>query len=68
MGEIGRAAARAGLRRAVSLDRRLVAGRRPYSAVVGSMVALTSEMLLAGNPAVSACFRISSALGARYTH
>jgi hypothetical protein len=41
------------------------ADQSSYSAVVGSIVARTSEMLLAGNPAVSACCRMRSSLGAR---
>jgi hypothetical protein len=45
--------------------RRATLARCPYSAVVGSITALTCAMLFAGKPAVSAWIRIRSALGAR---
>ena len=38
-----------------------------FSAVVGSMIVLISEILFAGKPPSCACFRTISSLGATYT-
>ena len=64
----GDATERPGRTRVPRMRRSIVAALRPrsnaYSAVVGSIVSLTSETRLAGNPPLSACSRTSSSLGA----